>query len=333
VKTKWLDRADTDQRDIAGVVAVLEACRATDHPHFPVRTVSGLTEMFRHGFDEEPPEYLVAYDDRGHVVGACDVWLPRRDNTYMVFTSVLVDPANRRRGVGRVLVEEIADYARRDGRTVIMADSADRPEYAAFATAMGFDQTSYTEVYRRQDLVTIDWPRLDREYAAAERYATDYELIRIAGEMPAELLDRVVTLTAAINDAPHTSETAMEAEVFTPERLRAFESAQTARDFRIYRVLAQHKVSGELGGHTVVGIDAEQPWHASQYDTSVLKSHRGHRLGLLLKIEMLRWLADEEPQLRELTTANAQSNEHMIKVNEMLGYEVFDRLLGWERKL
>lgn len=289
--------------------------------------------MFRHGFDEEPPEYLVAYDDRGRVVGVCDVWLPRRDNTHVVFTSVLVDPAHRRRGIGRVLVEEIADYARRDGRTVIMADSADRPEYAAFAKAMGFDQTSYSEVFRRQDLVTIDWPRLDGEYTAAERYATDYKLIRIVGEVPAELLDRVVTLTAAINDAPHTSETAMEAEVFTPERLRAFESAQTARDFRIYRVLAQHKASGDLGGHTVVGIDAEQPWHAYQYDTSVLKSHRGHRLGLLLKIEMLRWLAAEEPQLRELTTANAQSNAHMIKVNETLGYDVFDQLLGWERNI
>lgn len=332
VKTKWLDRGEHNEREIAGAVAIMEACRAMDHPTFPGRTVHGLTGLFQHGFDGEPPELLVSLNDAGAVTGVADVWLPRRDNTHLVFATVRVDPVLRRRGIGRRLFEEVADRARRDGRTVIITDSADRPEYKAFAAAMGQEHV-YDEVFRRQDLTAIDWAGLDGEFAAARSLATDYDLRRIPGAVPDDLLDRIVTLTAAINDAPHTTELAMEDEVFTPERLRAFEAAQDGLGMRIYRVVAQHRATGELGGHTVVAVDADQPWFAHQYDTSVLQAHRGHRLGLLLKIDMLRWLAAEEPQLRALDTANAGSNEHMIRVNEILGYEVHDRILAWQRTL
>ena len=332
MKVKWLDRDDLDGRDIAGATAIMEACRAIDHPQYPVKTVAELTGLFQHGFDGEPPDLAVVRDERGRVTAVADVWLPRRDNQHIVFATVRVDPELRRRGIGSFLFQEVVEYARRDGRSVIVTDSADRPEYAAFAAAMGQERV-YDEVVRRQDLLSLDWSRLEREYRDAQAHAGDYELIRIAGSTPSELLESIATLTAAINDAPHTSEINMEDEVFTPERIREFEAAQEARQVRIYRVAARHKTSGELAGHTVVAIDADQPWYASQYDTSVLVSHRGHRLGLLLKIDMLHWLADEEPQLRELNTANAGSNEHMIGVNETLGYQVIDHSIAWQRTL
>ena len=62
-------------------------------------------------------------------------------------------------------------------------------------------------------------------------------------------------------------------------------------------------------------------------------AHRGHRLGLLLKLEMLRWLAEEEPQLREIDTWNAESNDHMIGVNELLGYRIMGRVLDFQRSI
>jgi hypothetical protein len=48
---------------------------------------------------------------------------------------------------------------------------------------------------------------------------------------------------------------------------------------------------------------------------------------------MLRWLGEEEPQLRTLDTWNAASNAHMIKVNEVLGYHVVARGMTWQRHL
>ena len=77
----------------------------------------------------------------------------------------------------------------------------------------------------------------------------------------------------------------------------------------------------------------DHPGFGGQYDTSVVRAHRGHRLGLLLKIEMLRWLGDAEPQLRVLDTWNAATNSHMIAVNERLGYSVIGEGLEWQKHL
>jgi GNAT superfamily N-acetyltransferase len=139
-------------------------------------------------------------------------------------------------------------------------------------------------------------------------------------------------MTAAINDAP-IDDLDIEDEVFSPERIRAFEAARLASKDRTYRVIARDRDTGVLAGHTMVGVNAEHPGYGWQFDTSVLRAHRGHRLGRLLKIDMLRWLADEEPQLRTIDTGNAASNTHMIEVNEVLGYQVVATGIEWQRHL
>lgn len=142
----------------------------------------------------------------------------------------------------------------------------------------------------------------------------------------------VARLTEAINDAP-TDDLDVEDEVFSPERIRTFEAAQQASSRRLYRLLARERSTGVPAGQTVVAVDSERPWFGSQYDTSVRRSHRGHRLGLLLKIGMLRWLGADEPQLRRLDTWNAASNTHMIGVNDVLGYRVVANGVTWQRHL
>jgi RimJ/RimL family protein N-acetyltransferase len=45
---------------------------------------------------------------------------------------------------------------------------------------------------------------------------------------------------------------------------------------------------------------------------------------MLVKAAMLEWLAEAEPGLERIVTGNAAANEHMIAVNEALGYEVME---------
>jgi hypothetical protein len=58
----------------------------------------------------------------------------------------------------------------------------------------------------------------------------------------------------------------------------------------------------------------------------VTRQHRGHRLGLLVKTAMLEWLAVAEPRLERIVTGNAAVNQHMIAINEELGYELLEPL-------
>jgi GNAT superfamily N-acetyltransferase len=328
----WLDREHLDDRDVAGAVALSEAARLVDSPHQLVSpTVFSYSAFLRTGWDGTPPDAALARDDKGRVVGVLQVTLPHWDNTHLGAVDVTVDPLARRQGIGRRLFEVGVERVRSAGRQLVLTDCWADTAGVEFAEAMGLERAS-VGVQRRQDLRALDWPLLDAEYAEAESRAGGYELIRIAGPTPEDMLPDIATMTAAINDAP-IDDLDIEDEVFTPERIRIFEAAQLAAKMRIYRVIARERTTGVLGGHTMVGVDAEHPGYAGQFDTSVLQAHRGHRLGRLLKIAMLQWLADEEPQLRNLDTWNAASNAHMIEVNEVLGYEVVASGIEWQLHL
>lgn len=327
----WLDPERPDERAVAGAVAVLEAGRLVDSPHELPPTVAWFVAEIRHGWDGEPPLAAVARDRSGRVVGVLQLAMPERDNRHLGYVELCVDPVVRRSGTGRFLVEAATDRLRAEGRTLLVVGGWDTPHGIAFAKALGLD-AAISEVKRRQDLQRVDRARLDRVYAEAERAAADYELFRMPRPIPDELMPGVVEMVAAINDAPLDA-LDVENEVFSPERLRGFETAQQAHGRRMHQLVARHRESGVLAGHTVVGVESDRPWYGDQFDTSVLRDHRGHRLGLLLKIGMLRWLAEVEPQLRMIDTWNAASNEHMVAVNETLGYEVVATSTEYQRHL
>jgi RimJ/RimL family protein N-acetyltransferase len=167
-------------------------------------------------------------------------------------------------------------------------------------------------------------------YVDAAGAASDYELVRLLGRIPDDLVDAVADMSASINDAP-TDDLDIEDEVYPVERIRSYETAMESRGMRLYRVLARRRDTGELAGHTVVAVDSERPWIGDQHDTTVVAAHRGHRLGLLLKADMLRWLEQTEPGLATIDTWNMESNGFMIAVNEKLGYEVLGRELEFQR--
>jgi hypothetical protein len=48
---------------------------------------------------------------------------------------------------------------------------------------------------------------------------------------------------------------------------------------------------------------------------------------------MLLWLREAEPALTQLDTWNAESNNHMISINEQLNYFVVARALDYQKSL
>jgi GNAT superfamily N-acetyltransferase len=331
VELAWFDPEHPAARDLAGAVAVVDAARAIDQPHYPNTTVEVYGAQVRHGWADGPPRTAVARVEHGRVVGVVEVWLPRWDNLHLAGIGVVVDPLERRKGIGRRLFAAGVERARAEGRRTILAHADDRPPANAFLTAMGFSRCR-DDVLRRQHVRALDRDRLDRAYADAEPHATGYELVRMPLPTPEALLPAVARMFEAINDAP-VGDLEVEDEVFSPERIRADEAARRAHGHRVYRVAARERATGAFAGHTVVSVLGSTPGHAWQGDTSVSRAHRGHRLGLLLKLEMLRWLREAEPQVRVIDTGNAATNSHMISINELLGYEILSRHVAWQRRL
>ena len=66
--------------------------------------------------------------------------------------------------------------------------------------------------------------------------------------------------------------------------------------------------------------------------TVVQPEHRGHRLGLAVKLANLDALARQAPGVRLIVTGNAAVNGPMIAVNDMMGFEVAGEGLFWQKR-
>ena len=317
-----------DQASVEACVAIENAC-LVDAPWWHPSTAFRQTMLMRHGGDGEPGRYfLVHADDVDEPVGRVALHTSEYDNLDLAWVELAVHPAYRRRGYGTEAMRRTFDVARAAGRTKVGWFGWVGEQTSGFAKALGFEPKSVA-VNRRQHLRELEPGLAERLYAEAEPHAHDYELLRIVAPTPEDLLPALAEATGAINDAP-LDDLEMEDEVFSAERVRAYERAQLDSGFRVYRIVARHRVSGELAGLSVVAVDAQDPRIGDQHDTSVVRSHRGHRLGQLLKADMMRWLAEVEPQLETVDTFNAESNDHMVAVNERLGYRVMGRELQFQ---
>jgi len=316
-----------DSHTVEAVVDLVNAAGKVDSPFAHPQTVLGFSGTMRYGWDGEAPTMFAARES-GSLVGLVEVHTSGWDNTHLAWVEFVVHPDLRRRGHGSRLLEFAKETTRSLGRTSMGCDGWDNDTTNGFATPRGLPRKS-SAINRRQFLASVDRQELETMYDEAPTAASPYELIRITGHTPDDMLKAVAKMTEAINDAP-TDDLDVEDEVFPKERILAYENAQEARGNRLYRIVARHRDSGELAGHSVVAVEAERPAIGEQHDTSVLRAHRGHRLGLVLKADMVRWLAECEPGLETIDTWNAESNDHMIEVNEKLGYQVLARGLQFQ---
>jgi GNAT superfamily N-acetyltransferase len=322
VEIRWLDPATPDRRDVGGAIAVLEAARVADRQPGLIPTVTGFAGAMRVGWEGDPPVAAVAFDsdsDR-RVRGVLELTLPPWDNRTQGLAEITVDPLWRRRGIGRALYAAAVERVRSARRSVLIVEAARGSIGEQFLIAMGLE-VEPADQHRLQDVTALDWDVLNEVYADAEAHGGDYEIREIPPEAPDDMLAELIAVISAINDAPVDVRHA-EPDQYPPERIRAYEAGEAALGRTGYRLVAVHAPTGVFAGYTAIGVDRERPWCAWQYATTVRAEHRGHRLGLLLKIAMMRLLLQREPALRTVSTWNSPDNAHMIAINELLGYRL-----------
>jgi len=322
-----------DLGQVAAVVDILNAARRVDDPEALPQLVELLAGELAYGWDLEPPEqFLYTPDAADDPVATLAIDLPQRDNRHLFWAQIMVHPDHRRRGHGSWLMSEVLRMAAEAGRPTVWVETVEDDHGArAFVEQFGFVYASH-DARRRQVLAEVDQEAVNRLYAAAELAAADYRLERLQPPISDETLSELIEVTAAINDAP-MGELTFEDEFFDLARMQDSETARERRGDHSYRVIARHREAGEIGGHTMVVTHPLRPAVAGQADTAVARSHRGHRLGLLLKIDMMRWLAQTEPQVEMIETWNNVENDFMINVNEALGYRLSQVYATYELNL
>lgn len=323
---------DSVDLDLAELLASVDRA-SLEHAGLEVPAPTGPSRMtsLRHGNNGRPADALWVAGPLDRPVGWAVVELPFLDNTRMAMLRGHVRPDRRRGGLGSRLLEQAVAFARGQGRTAMAGGAYAGTDGTGFLDARGFTTTGqHPYAVRRLD-VHEGAARFDRLHEEASRAAVDYELVHIVGPAPEELLADLVALHGAINDAP--ADDGMEPDVWDAARVRAYDESMARRHQTTYRVLARHVPTGGWAGMSLLCVDEFSPAVAFQEDTNVVRAHRGNRLGLLMKCDMLRWLGTERPEVSAADTWNATDNHHMIAVNERLGCRVIAHHLGYRREL
>ncbi|SDZ65970.1 Acetyltransferase (GNAT) family protein [Asanoa ishikariensis] len=273
----------------------------------------------------------------GVPAGFLELRLPYLENTGTADLSLDVLPSMRRRGVGSALLAHAMEASRADGRKHLIGESvwalpggADRPvDGGVFARATGA-ALALTDIRRRLDATSIDEAALDSLVSAAWPSAAGYSLVKWAGATPEEFAaDQAYLEGRLMSDAP-TGDLAVEGMKMDTARLREVETARERRGRRAYTTAARHDASGRLVAITAIEFNDTPDWHAFQQITLVDPDHRGHRLGVLVKVENLRAVLAAEPALRAIDTWNAAVNAHMVAINEAIGFRPVDEWHSWQ---
>ncbi|WP_232666065.1 GNAT family N-acetyltransferase [Pseudonocardia sp. TRM90224] len=268
----------------------------------------------------------------GRTVGAAQIMLPTLDNPDNAMVDLLVAPEQRRRGFGRQLLEHLMDAGRTAGCKRLFVEAREPLDGGGpaprFLTAMG-GRKALADTRRRLRLDALDTAELARLRGEAERAAAGYTLEQWFGAPPEHRLDGMAGLVARMSTDVPLDDLHLAPEAWDAERLRGMEASRDARG--LWRATtAAVAPDGALAGFSQVTGYATIGWFAHQSDTIVLGEHRGHRLGMLLKLANLDLVRERRPDVRVIDTYNADTNRHMIAINDALGCYPFDRLGEWE---
>jgi GNAT superfamily N-acetyltransferase len=277
---------------------------------------------------------LRAAVDGGRTVGAGMMFLFGHDNDHLGEVDVYVAPEHRRRGVGRALLADLEHVARSAGRSTLLSTAfapvdAESPG-SAFAAACGYPVASAEET-KVVDLTSAPtrWGELDREVDAA---LGDHRVDVFAGPVPPEYLDDFCGLLSALLGEIPTGDLDLREERWTPQRVREHED-RAERVGRVQVVSVAVDPEGRLCGFSDVRVNRHDPRHASVGATMVQPGHRGHRLGLGMKLATHRRVLELFPECAYVETGNAGVNAAMNAVNERLGYRVVERALDVQKRL
>jgi GNAT superfamily N-acetyltransferase len=310
----------TDPAVIRACHEIATAAIAADDPFGPPLTLRRLRGWLAH--PDQPIELWVAEGaTAGDIAGWYQLRLPDRENLDRGVLNLFVHPASRRRGLGRALLRHAAMRAADHGRSTLRGEALQGTAGAAFAARVGA-AAGLVDARRVLALGKIPAGHVAVLREQAARAAAGYSLVSWEGRTPDQYLSGFAEVLNAANDMPH--DPGQDEEVWDANRVRELDEARELRGRHVYSVAALHAASGEMTAITDLEADPESPTWGYQLLTAVTRPHRGHRLGLLVKAAMLEWLAEAEPQLERIITGNAAVNEHMIAINQQLGYELLE---------
>jgi GNAT superfamily N-acetyltransferase len=339
---------DADAADFIRAIEIANEVEALGYgtPDLAYEPVEELPHFLN---PHEPRRMLVARVD-GEIVarGIYETQSADEADTAWILAEVL--PDYRGIGIGTALADELETMARREGKVKALAYTP-VPESPGprLESPTGFGSIAAEdpavrflikrgyrfEQVERASRLSLPVAGLDELVLAAQRrsgaaYAVHYWVGATPERWRADLAHLATRMST---DAPSAGLEEPE-DVWTVERIIEADERNNRLNPRLRMYAAvEHLPSGTLAGFTQLSVPSQTHRAVDQYATLVLSEHRGHRLGMLLKVANLAHLTRVAPGHPSVITFNAEENRHMLDVNEAVGFVPIASESAWRKDL
>ena len=222
------------------------------------------------------------------------------------FLELRVEPARRRRRLGTALLDRAVGRSRELGVEALRSVHS-TPAGAAFAGAVGA---------RNEQRIVRSLLKLRTAELVDPIPPAGFRLVTWVGRVPEEHLASYVRARMAMDDAPAPE--GMDFPAWTAEKVRASEESLAQRD-REMRLTVAINTDGEIAAFTELRVSRGSTLGFTD-DTGTVSAERGKGLARAVKLESLRRLRTDHPEVDVVTTANAEENEVMRHLNESIGF-------------
>jgi GNAT superfamily N-acetyltransferase len=297
-RVEEIDARTAPEAELLAIHRVDEAC-AWERPY---RRPAESVAQYRHWSDPVRRRWVARDGDDVVGTGVLMVVSPTFAAVHLV-----VHPDARRRGAGRALHAALCAGAREEGVTSFFGHHW-TDDGAAFARAVG-------AVDDMRD-VASDLPL--REAELPEPVVPEgWRLRSWRGAAPEELVASYARVRSAMSDAPTPG--GQEFGAIDVDGVRAMERTAAGRGREIRATVAIDE-RGEIGAFTDIRSSPAPSPVAGTDDTATAPWARRQGLATAVKLESLRRLREERPDVQVVRTLNAEGNAAMRAVNTRLGF-------------
>lgn len=299
-----------------------------------VITPAQAVPAWREQTDEEIHGFLIR--ERGEAVGRAIVYIPLEDGSKVAEPRVDILPEHWGRGVGRVVLARLEAFARARGRTIMHGMTNHLQlggERTPARTGWGdvpIDHMSRTmrsagyeleQVYRASALdVSRPLDRIHERLAEARREASGYRYVSWTLPTPPARQAGYARMKSRMSTDAPVGDMVWDEETWDAARVARVDARMVAQGFTGLIGAIEHLATGELVAYNELYHLGDPRHPTTQNDTLVLREHRGHRLGMLVKCEnLLRW-REIMPESTKVMTNNAEENRPMLDINEAMGF-------------
>lgn len=326
----------TDERGARALHQIGVETTPHDHPGLLPEPLDDIIGMLPNPL----PSFHVAFF-LGREVGDAVAWgflgLPTTENTHICHLYVDVALAARRRGIGAQMAAFLFDEARRANRRLALWNTGSPLDGTSagdlMSTRLGAE-AALTSIRRELNLADIVVEEIARHLKELhEGPSSGYELRSWSGHCPDDLVEGAAEIVPLVmSDAPQ-GKLEMEHERWDVARYRDHEAMLASRHRHLLATAAVERATGSVVALTDLTVPHSEHRVADQLGTAVVPAHRGHRLGLAIKMANVLNLVGTFPDAERIQTHNAAENEHMIAVNTALGFRPVERSTTWQLDL